>query len=111
MMGVNLDVLPVDLIRQQREGILAGKWVKSSPRTDDEYCLVARGCKRAYAIYVDYSTAQFIENARNELFPGHRHIPITIWNDRYAKSVNDVLDVLERAEKLAWMEEENSEAI
>lgn len=90
-------------IRAQREFLLANKWVRHAPRDEGEGCAVLRisGGVREEVIAPSY-----FWQSLDVLFPDRRNSWVGYWNDVESDiTLDDVLAVLEYAEKLAVIEE------
>lgn len=57
---------------------------------------------------LDHRVRMFVRRALDSLHPDRRQESATAWNDYEARSVNEVIEVLERARKLALIEEEQA---
>lgn len=120
-----------EIIRAQREALMSGeyRWVKHSPNDGDEpngtACTVMRRTMQGDSISmweemcrwgIDSTTYEInmVKRAIMELgYAGEMDPSVTVawWNDNVAENVNQVIDVLERSEKYAIMEEESGPGI
>lgn len=99
-------------LREHRQFLLANKWVRHNPLDDGEACLVARGPvihpTGKFTWNMGDLSRKYVQYALDELHPDRGtcyHFP-WVWNDEGAQSFNEVIEVLERAEKLALRDEE-----
>lgn len=102
-------------IRAQRQAVLDGHWVKHEPRTANEACLVVHGYLDGVVRNLQLHTHawKYVTRALDELHPHWRYdtkwetgkVGVMAWNDSVCPSASVALDVLERAEKYAVIDE------
>lgn len=127
---------PSEIIRAQRDALMSGeyRWVKHSPNEGDDpngqACAVMRRNMQGDAISIwEEMSKDGINSTLLEINVVRRAIrelgyagkmsevehdssaTVAWWNDNVAENVSQVIDVLERSEKYAIMEEESGRGL
>lgn len=96
----------VNQLRRQRLALLRGTWKQGMPKKPNSACAVYRVGPRSQHgnyKYVGSTAAEYANKACRELFGFG---DVMSFNDMRATSVNEILEVLEYAEKLAVVDME-----
>lgn len=94
---------PVEELMAQRDAVMFGEWVRSSPELAGQACLVQRRTRHAGLVFTSYLSRDatvLVTRALKERGERMGALP-WMWNDSIAQDRDEVLGVLDDAIRLA----------